>query len=113
MDPRADFAQQLSGALRATTERKVACDLALPEPPGTQRLDYDAINVVLDGEEGRTTFPRVDGASGCTAKGGWYYDVDPKSGAPSRLNMCKASCERLSTAADKLSVELGCKTLVR
>lgn len=113
MDPRADFAQQLSSALRATTERKVACDLALPEPAGSDRLDYDAINVVLDGEDGRSTFPRVDGASGCTAKGGWYYDVDPKSGAPSRLNMCKSSCERLSTAADTLRVELGCKTVVR
>jgi hypothetical protein len=82
-----------------------------------ERLDYDAVNVVLDGDgqgdEGRTTFPRVDGASSCTAKGGWYYDVDPNSGAPSRLNMCKASCERLSTAADKLRVELGCKTVVR
>ena len=33
-------------------------------------------------------------------------------GAPSRLNMCKASCDRASSA-HKLSVELGCKTFVR
>lgn len=113
IDPRADFAGQLSDALRATADRKVACDLALPEPPANERLDYDAVNVVIEGSEGRTTFPRVTNSSGCTASGGWYYDVDPASGAPSRLNMCKASCERLSTATSKLRVELGCKTVVR
>lgn len=113
IDPRADFAAQLSDALRATAERKVACDLALPEAPEAERLDYDAVNVLLDGDEGRTTFPRVADASGCTSSGGWYYDVDPIVGAPSRLNMCKASCERLSMATSKLRVELGCKTVVR
>lgn len=113
IDPRADFAGQLSNALRATAERKVACDLALPEPPANARLDYDAVNVVLEGRDGRTTFPRVQDASGCSANGGWYYDVEPKLGAPSRLNVCKASCERLSTATSKLRVELGCKTVVR
>ena len=113
IDPRADFATQLGDALRATAERKVACDLALPEPPASERLDYDAVNVVLDGTEERTTFPRVASAAGCSASGGWYYDVDPALGAPSRLNVCKASCERLSSATAKLTVELGCKTIVR
>jgi hypothetical protein len=113
VDPRVDFGSQLSGALSATVERKVACDLALPEAPATERLDYDAINVVLDETDGRTTFPRVADAAGCSAAGGWYYDVDPNAGAPSRLNMCKASCERISSTAAKLRVELGCKTLVR
>jgi hypothetical protein len=113
IDPRADFARQLSDALRATADRKVACDLALPEPPATERLDYDAVNVVIEGRDGRTTFPRVADSTGCTATGGWYYDVDPATAAPSRLNMCKASCERLSTTTAKLRVELGCKTVVR
>lgn len=113
IDPRADFAGQLGSALRATADRRVACDLALPEPPQAERLDYDAVNVVLEGDDGRTTFPRIADSSGCTANGGWYYDVDPASGVPSRLNMCKASCERLSTMTSKLRVELGCKTVVR
>jgi hypothetical protein len=113
VDPRADVARQLGDALRATADRKVACDLALPEPPMGERLDYDAVNVVLEGDEGRTTFPRVAGSSSCSASGGWYFDVDPAIGAPSRLNVCKASCERLSMATSKLRVELGCKTVVR
>jgi hypothetical protein len=113
IDPRADFARQMGDALRATADRKVACDLALPEPPVGERLDYDAVNVVLDGDDGRTTFPRVADSSGCGASGGWYYDVDPALAAPSRLNMCKASCERLSMATAQLRVELGCKSVVR
>jgi hypothetical protein len=113
IDPRADFARQLGDALRATADRKVACDLALPEAPLAARLDYDEVNVVLDGEQGRTTLPRVADSSNCSANGGWYYDVDPALAAPSRLNMCKASCERLSTATSKLRVELGCRTAVR
>ena len=113
IDPRADFTRQLGDALRATADRKVACDLALPEAPATERLDYDAVNVVLEGEDGRTTFPRVADSSGCGATGGWYYDLDPAVAAPSRLNMCKASCERLSMTSSKLRVELGCKTVVR
>jgi hypothetical protein len=112
IDPHADFAQQLADALGVVAARQVACDLALPEPPPGQHLDYDAVNVVLDGKAGRTTLPRVSGSAKCTAAGGWYYDLDPARGAPSRLNMCKSSCERTKSATT-LRVELGCKTVVR
>jgi hypothetical protein len=111
IDPHADFARQLSDALGTAAARQVACDFALPEPPVGQHLDYDAVNVVLDGAT-RVTLPRVVGPNGCTAAGGWYYDVDPKKAAPSRLNLCKSACERASSV-EKLQVELGCKTLVR
>lgn len=107
IDPRADFAKQLSKSLSATAARQVACDLALPEPPSGKQLDYDTVNVVLDGDE-RVTLPRVANASACKASGGWYYDVDPAQGAPTRLNVCQAACER--TQAAKLTVELGCQT---
>jgi hypothetical protein len=111
IDPHADFAAQLGSALGAAATRKVACDLALPEPPPGQHLDYDAVNVVLDGKS-RVTLPRVSGPAGCTSGGGWYYDVDPAQGAPARLDMCKTSCAPATSAA-KIRVELGCKTLVR
>jgi hypothetical protein len=113
IDPRADFAGQLSQALGAAATRRVACDLALPEPPQGERIDYDAVNVVLSAAGSRTTFPRVGGAESCSASGGWYYDVDPELGAPSRLNMCKTSCDHLSdTGAAELHIELGCRTVV-
>ena len=115
IDPHADFARQLSAALGAAATRQVACDLALPEPPVGAHLDYDAVNVVVDTAKGRVTLPRVAGAAQCTASGGWYYDVDPAHGAPSRLDMCKSSCERADASARgrSLRVELGCKSLVK
>jgi hypothetical protein len=108
IDPSAEFAPQLSKALGAAATRRVACDLALPEPPLGQHLDYDAVNVVA-GERSRVTLPRVSGPAACAVGGGWYYDVDPETGAPSRLNICQSSCEH----ASKLTVELGCRTVVR
>jgi hypothetical protein len=69
---------------------------------------------VLDGEEARVTFPRVDGPNDCTVSGGWYFDIDPEQGPPTRINMCKATCDRLSSRpSTTLTVELGCKTQVR
>ena len=113
INPRSDFAAQLSDALGAAATKRVACDLALPEPPRGERIDYDAVNVVLDAAGARSTFPRVSGPQSCTSAGGWYYDVDPTLGAPARLNMCKASCERLSdTGSADLTIELGCRTVV-
>jgi len=113
IDPRGDFSHQLSTALSAAADRQVACDLAIPEPPVGSRLDYDAVNVVLDESAKRVTLPRVSGPASCGVTGGWYYDVDPAQGAPARLNMCKASCERSGSSALGLRVELGCKSLVR
>jgi von Willebrand factor type A domain len=110
IDPSRDFSKQLGDALDATAARAIACDLALPEPPPGKHLDYDAVNVVLEDDQ-RTVLRRVSGPHACTSSGGWYYDVDPSQGAPSRLAMCKASCER--TRAASLTVELGCRTTVR
>ena len=110
IDARADFAEQLKDALGDAAAHRVACDLALPEPPTGRRLDYDAVNVVLDGPD-RATLPRVDNASSCANSPGWYYDVDPARGAPSRLNVCKAACDRVDSTA-KLRVEVGCETVV-
>lgn len=110
IDPRGDFSRQLGDALDATAARQVVCDLALPQPPAGKQLDYDAVNVLLDGAE-RVALPRVSGAGSCGTSGGWYYDVDPALGAPSRLNVCESACNR--TSAAQLRVELGCSSLVK
>jgi hypothetical protein len=113
IDPRGDFAAQLSTALGETASRRVACDLALPEPAQHQDLDYDRVNVVVEAD-GRTTLSRVDGPEACGARGGWYYDVDPKLAAPSRLDICPSTCAEVgSHRASQLKVELGCKTRLR
>lgn len=113
INPRGDFAAQLSTALGETASQRVACDLALPEPALHRELDYDRVNVVVDAD-GRTTLSRVDGPEACGPSGGWYYDVDPKLAAPSRLDICPSTCAEVgSHRTSQLKVELGCKTRLR
>ncbi len=113
VNPRGDFAAQLTTALGQTASQRIACDLALPEPPPHQVLDYDRVNVVVDAD-GRTTLSRVDGPEACGSTGGWYYDVDPKLAAPSRLDICPSTCADVgSHRTSQLKVELGCKTRLR
>lgn len=46
-------------------------------------------------------------------RGGWYYDVNPATGTPTRVVMCPASCNRLKQGANQ-SVELlfGCRSSI-
>jgi len=56
----------------------------------------------------------IDGTdgSGCDARGGWYYDRDPMSGAPTKITACPATCTMLQTDLDgKVDVVLGCPTI--
>lgn len=113
IDPSVDFSSQLSSALGAAAGERIVCDMAVPAPPEGEHLDYDAVNVVLEGVETRVTFPRVEGPGDCKTSGGWYYDIDPSFGAPTRINMCQATCDKLGARSDTaLHVELGCKTVV-
>jgi hypothetical protein len=44
-------------------------------------------------------------------RGGWYYDVDPAMGRPTRILTCPATCARLQ-AEPSATVEIryGCAT---
>jgi len=45
--------------------------------------------------------------------GGWYYDVPPATGPPSRILVCPASCGRFKSAPDaNVSLLFGCETQV-
>jgi hypothetical protein len=46
--------------------------------------------------------------------GGWYYDVDPSAGAPTKIIACPASCTEFQTSTEgKVSIRLGCATVVK
>ena len=57
--------------------------------------DYFAINVQFTSGTGQTvTIGNVHDRGSCSpTKGGWYYDVDPNTGAtPRTINICPAAC---------------------
>jgi hypothetical protein len=47
-------------------------------------------------------------------RGGWYYDVDPAAGTPTKVLLCEATCKKTKATPD-LSLELrfGCKTIIQ
>ena len=60
---------------------------------------------------GHATIDGTDGA-GCDARGGWYYDKDPMTGAPTKITACPATCTMLQTDLDgKVDVVLGYPTI--
>jgi hypothetical protein len=103
----------------AATNVSTAVAGALAEVRGLQRGcefqavqvdDYDHVNVVLRTDTGSTIIPRVRDADACDGtRGGWYYDVDPASGAPKRISLCATSCVELRiTQGASVEIEVGC-----
>jgi hypothetical protein len=45
-------------------------------------------------------------------RGGWYYDVDPAMGKPTRVIACPATCSEFKAGTGKSQVSLayGCRT---
>lgn len=92
------------------------CDYNVPKPQsGTP--DYGRVNVKFTKGDGTASvFPQSKtGAAGCDAGGGWYYDVDPASGTPTKITLCPASCDavKASGSGSKVDVLLGCQTIVK
>lgn len=92
-----------------TTIRRTAlsCDFTIPTPAMTT-LEFDRVNVRLNGVD----LLNVPGADKCAeAKGGWYYDVDPKTGAtPTKVTLCPTDCEIFKSTGGTVDVVLGCST---
>ncbi len=94
------------------------CEYVVPTPAsGTP--DYDKINVqYTPGGGGKATvLPQVKGgAAACGTSIGWYYDVDPSSGTPTKITLCPTSCNDVKSGSGtgaKVDVLLGCKTIVK
>jgi hypothetical protein len=111
-----DVAQALNAALATVRARALPCAFGIPRP-ASGTLDYGKVNVQLTPGKGggASVIPMVARAEDCDAKGGWYYDVDPKSGAtPSRILTCPATCERLrEDGGARVDVLFGCATILK
>jgi hypothetical protein len=93
------------------------CDYKIPSPTsGT--VDYGRMNVKFTkGDGSESVFPQSkNGASGCDASGGWYYDVDPATGGtPTKITLCPASCDAVKNGGGgaKIDVVVGCVTIIK
>jgi len=100
-------------ALQKIRAQSLPCELALPVPKvGTP--DYNKVNVVYTDPvtKAQSTIQFVGGAAQCNATtGGWYYDVDHKTGAkPTKVILCPATCATVQKGLGTVDIVQGCET---
>jgi hypothetical protein len=112
LDASADLGQRLNEALAKIRGQALPCEFMIP--PGNGNIDFGKVNVTLETGGQEQTVPYVEGAARCDPmRGGWYYDVAPGAGTPTRILVCPASCERFKAETDpKVNLVFGCETQV-
>lgn len=117
VDTTLNVGAQFQAALDAIRGSKLACEFKVPAPGDAGALDYDKVNVKYTPQgKPAQTVGYVGAAANCDpTKGGWYYDVDPASGAtPTKLIMCKKTCDTFSAATGgQVDIEVGCQTIIQ
>jgi hypothetical protein len=110
-----DVTQAFVAALKAIQQQTLACDYQVPAPPDGSELDYGFVNVghTPEGGTGPKTVFYVENEAGCDAVlGGWYYDVKPAQGQPSKIVMCPATCAKLEAQGGEVDIQMGCQTVL-
>jgi hypothetical protein len=109
-----NVAQAFQQALDTIRRQALACEFSLPKPEaGTP--DYSKVNVQYTPSSGKAkVLPAAANVEACNpADGGWYYDVNPTAGTPTKVTLCPASCDKVKNdPAGKIEIVQGCKTVV-
>jgi len=109
----ADLTQRFIDAVNQIRVAAAGCEFTIPRP-GTGAIDYEKVNVRVTTAAGNEDLVYVGSADRCDAtRGGWYYDVDPKAGTPTRVLICEANCRKVKiTVGLSVNLRYGCKTIV-
>jgi hypothetical protein len=77
-------------------------------------IDFTRVNVVYTGAGGPDELVYVESAGKCDPmRGGWYYDIPPSQGTPTRILVCDASCRHFKgDGSAKVDLLFGCTTRV-
>jgi hypothetical protein len=108
----ADF----QAALATVRGQALPCEYTIPPPSGGGAQDFGKVNVEYTSGSGmKNVLGYKTSMAMCGADGGWYYDVDPSNGMPTKIFVCPATCDTLKadTGAAKLDILLGCKTVIK
>jgi hypothetical protein len=108
-----DLTQRLQDALAQIRGAAIACEFTIPAPKAGA-IDFNRVNVRHTGTAGPVDLPYVGSVDRCDpTRGGWYYDVPPSKGVPSRILVCDASCRSFKMdATAKVDLLFGCATRV-
>ena len=89
----------------------IPCALQIPTVSVAETVDFMKVNVEYsDATCKTTTFRYVESAAMCGSQAdGWYYD---NAAAPTQIQLCAPTCERVRAAGGQLQVSVGCMTRV-
>ena len=104
--------QQLHDAIATAQTKAIACSYAIPPSSGGTPVDFTKVNVSFtSGSNQTTTIGNTTGSSACD-KGGWYYDVDPAHGTPTKIIACPSTCSTFQGDNNgQVQIVLGCQTI--
>jgi hypothetical protein len=111
-----DLDRRFLDVLNQIRSKESACDFTIPAPQ-QGKVAFDRVNVDLS-VKGATPATQavlyVHDAARCDAtRGGWYYDVDPATGQPTRIILCDTSCRSFKgDGTNKVAIRFGCQTRV-
>lgn len=111
-----DVTAQFQMALDAIRGTRLACEYQIPAATGGGSLDYGQVNVALTNGDKKTVVYYVKNQASCdSSSGGWYYDVEPGAGTPTKIIACPTTCSTFEAAPNGASVgiALGCETIVK
>jgi len=116
VDTQKDVTAQFQSALDAIRGARLACQYLIPEPSTGGTLDYGQVNVALTNGTDKNLVYYVENQAACDAtSGGWYYDVEPSAGTPTKIIACPTTCSAFEAAPNGASVgiALGCATIIK
>jgi len=103
--------QELHTALTQAQTKAIACSYQIPPSSGGAGLDFNKVNVTFTSGTNQTTIGHTTGSSACD-KGGWYYDVDPSVGTPTKIIACPSTCTQFNAdVSGNVGIVLGCATI--
>jgi hypothetical protein len=117
VDTTQNVTTQFLSALDAIRGAHLACDFQIPQPTDGETLNFHQVNVNVTTASGTNQLFYVTKAELCDPTlGGWYYNVDPDTGAtPTQIIACPTSCTayQAATGTSSVGIALGCMTVVK
>jgi hypothetical protein len=110
MTESSDFARDLALALQEISRTTVlACEYEIPENPDGGGVNLNEVNVTFTPGSGRRERILKNDSGDCDSVDGWQYSEDF-----AKIVLCGDVCERVQADPEgRVSIELGCPTVVR
>ena len=116
VDTQKDVTAQFQAALDSIRGARLACQYQIPESTTGGTLIYEKVNVTFTSSGQKKYVFFVESAAACDASsGGWYYDIPPTVGTPTKIIACPATCSEFEAASSgaTVAIELDCDTIIK